>query len=170
MSKTKTLIGVYKIENTLTGDFYIGSSENIHSRLWQHQNKLKLGKHKNIHLQRAYNKYGQSEFEYRILLQCEKSELLRYEQKLIDKLNPSYNICKIAGATRGKNISEKHKKAISSALKGIPRKQETKDKIKNSLLGIKHTAERNLNQGLARKGKPWTVARRMAQELRKVTT
>lgn len=48
--------GIYIIQNTNDGKVYIGQSVNINRRLKDHIRLLKLGKHKNTYLQRAYDK------------------------------------------------------------------------------------------------------------------
>lgn len=77
-------IGIYMIKNEINGNFYIGSSKNINKRWTQHKSDLKGGKHKNIHLQRSYNKYG-NVFSYSILEETDDDNLLSKEQEYIDK-------------------------------------------------------------------------------------
>ena len=60
--------GIYKILNLVTNDFYIGSTSiSFMRRFTQHRSDLRKGKHRNIHLQRAYNRDGEDNFEYQIL-------------------------------------------------------------------------------------------------------
>lgn len=49
------LAGVYAIENTKTNSYYIGSSQNIRSRLKTHLSDLKAGRHVNSRLQGDYS-------------------------------------------------------------------------------------------------------------------
>ena len=72
----KPIIGVYKISNTLCpeGKYYIGYSCNIKQRLQKHKSTLRGGKHCNIRMQRAYEKYGSECFDYEILQECENEE------------------------------------------------------------------------------------------------
>ena len=72
----KPIIGVYKITNTLCpeGKYYIGYSCNIKQRLQKHKSTLRGGKHCNIRMQRAYEKYGSECFDYEILQECENEE------------------------------------------------------------------------------------------------
>lgn len=61
--------GLYKITNTVTGKAYIGSSnKSTLGRLIQHKSDLKAGRHFNVLLQRAWNKYGESAFIFEHLL------------------------------------------------------------------------------------------------------
>ena len=48
--------GIYKITNLTNGMVYIGSSINIEIRLKHHFRELKNNRHKNRHLQNAFNK------------------------------------------------------------------------------------------------------------------
>ena len=72
----KPIIGVYKISNTLCpeGKYYIGYSCNIKQRWQTHKSTLRGGKHCNIRMQRAYEKYGSECFDYEILQECENEE------------------------------------------------------------------------------------------------
>ena len=56
---------VYKITNTVTGDFYIGSSKNIKSR-WAHH-KCKSTWMQTAKLYQAFNKYGIKSFRLEII-------------------------------------------------------------------------------------------------------
>lgn len=76
--------GVYKIENQVNGKIYIGSSIDMKARLSQHIRKLISKKHINRWLQRSFDKYGEDSFNFLPLVVCEKSNLIFYEQLLID--------------------------------------------------------------------------------------
>lgn len=70
----------------------------------------------------ALIKYGYSNFSslrLTILEYCEISDLLSREQYYLDKLNPKYNILKIAGSSLNHKHSEETKAKISKSLKGI---------------------------------------------------
>lgn len=55
--------GVYVLENVLNGKIYVGSSKNIARRIYEHFKDLKGGRHHSIHLQRAWNLYGETSFK-----------------------------------------------------------------------------------------------------------
>ena len=63
--------GIYCIVNKANEKKYIGSSKSVYYR-WkgQHRCNLRRGVHKNIHLQNAWNKYGEHNFEFLILEEC----------------------------------------------------------------------------------------------------
>jgi group I intron endonuclease len=114
--------GVYEIFCLKNGKTYIGStSTSFRKRFNEHNKTLKRNKHCNIHLQRAWNKYGDEFFEMRILETCTKDEIISREQFWIDTFQATkygYNICEIA---------------FSSI--GIKRSEETKEKIRQSKIG-----------------------------------
>ena len=58
MAKEK-ICGVYKIENSVNGKYYIGSSNNIYRRWKEHIKLLNKNNHHSPHLQFAWNKYGE---------------------------------------------------------------------------------------------------------------
>jgi group I intron endonuclease len=116
--------GIYKIENLITNDFYIGSAICFRTRFNAHNSKLKNNKHHNKHLYNAVLKYGQDNFKFTIIEFCGKDALLTVEQKHLDELNPVYNKQKLAGIWRaverpdykggfkkGYIMSEEHKQA-----------------------------------------------------------
>lgn len=92
MSKSKRvssdiISGVYMIENRINHKKYVGSSKDIYGRWVQHERELNKGKHHSLHLQRAWIKYGKSNFDFLILESCEyndKNALFKCEQKWID--------------------------------------------------------------------------------------
>jgi group I intron endonuclease len=107
--------GVYNIENIVNGHIYIGSSVNVECRICRHSNDLDKGCHVNIHLQRAFDKYGFENFVWNILVICDPDMLLFYEQRFIDTLHPEYNICKMAGKP---NLTDEIRHARSIRMKG----------------------------------------------------
>lgn len=72
-------IGIYKIFNKVNDKLYIGSSINIVGRWKKHIYDLNNGIHHNIHLQRAWNKYGEDNFGFKII------ELVDGEDNLVEK-------------------------------------------------------------------------------------
>lgn len=85
--------GIYRLLNTKTGKFYIGSSNNLYRRYKQHCTSLKKNKSSCTILQRAYNKYGESAFSFEILATCPIEYLFKLEQWFVDTLKPEYNTC-----------------------------------------------------------------------------
>ena len=124
------MIGIYRISSKIKPiSFYIGSAINIEKRWGDHLNRLKNGKHINTILQNHYNKYGILDLTFSVLLECDKEDLLKNEQYFIDSLNPTFNICKIAGSNLGRKFSDEHKLKISIALKGKTMSDECRAKM-----------------------------------------
>jgi predicted GIY-YIG superfamily endonuclease len=55
---------IYKIENKITGEKYIGQTLNYEKRIENHLSKLRNNKHVNYKLQNAWNKYGEENFVF----------------------------------------------------------------------------------------------------------
>ena len=83
--------GIYKITNTITGDFYIGSSKDVKIRWAHHKCKSRWNEHPNNQLYKDMQKYGLDKFEFQILEVVEESFLKEKEQQFIETLKPSYN-------------------------------------------------------------------------------
>lgn len=146
--------GIYQIINIENNHSYIGSAKNLSLRFWQHKNDLRKERHHSIYLQRAWNKYGEAAFEFKILEYCEIDHLIRREQYYLDELNPEYNICKIAGSCLGiirrPESIEKHKRAMTG-------RKQTPEHIENARIariGRKHTPEHIEKLRQANLGKP----------------
>jgi group I intron endonuclease len=134
--------GIYKITNLVNGKYYIGSAVNINRRWSEHKRKLSNNKHHSIHLQRAWNIYGEDNFKFEVLFNCSKEELIHYEQLYFGEFKPEYNICKVAGSPLGRKHSEQSKKKMSLILIGHTRNK-----------GIAHSEEHNAKISAANKGK-----------------
>src|SRR5690349_12758627 len=96
--------GIYAIRHLESGKVYVGSASNISKRWHRHKKDLRLGIHRNKHLQAAWTKYGEEAFLFEILELT--SELDVREQFWIDKTgclnaDKGYNYCPIARSTRG---------------------------------------------------------------------
>lgn len=87
--------GIYIILNTKNGKIYIGQAEDIHVRQIEHKRELNKNTHHNAHLQRAWNKYGEKVFQFKILEYCPIGDLDEREQHYLDVYIPKgicYNI------------------------------------------------------------------------------
>ena len=85
------IIGIYKITNTITGDFYIGSSKNVKKRLAAHKWPSKWNEHPNNPMYLDMKKYGTDKFEFEVLAEVEPDKLKETEQEFIEKMHPTYN-------------------------------------------------------------------------------
>ena len=82
---------VYKIINTITGDFYVGSSKNVKSRWTSHKCPSRWNRYKNNPMYLDMRKYGVDKFSFQILAEVEIEQLKEVEQQFIEKLQPTYN-------------------------------------------------------------------------------
>ena len=82
---------VYKITNTVTGNFYIGSSKDIKRRWIEHKCQSTWKKCPNNPMYLDMQKYGTNKFEFQILEEVEAEHLKETEQQFIETLNPAYN-------------------------------------------------------------------------------
>lgn len=88
------MIGIYKIENIVTGRVYIGQSKFIKRRWRDHKNMLKMGTHYNTHLQSSWIKHGGA-FDFQLLEKCSDINLDEKEVYWINHyrdLNGVYNM------------------------------------------------------------------------------
>ena len=85
------ICGIYKITNTITGDFYIGSSKNIKQRWAHHKIPSMWKKCPNNPMYQDMQKYGVEKFVFEILTEVEPEELKEKEQQFIETLKPTYN-------------------------------------------------------------------------------
>ena len=85
------ICGIYKITNTITGDFYIGSSKDVKKRWTNHKCPSTWNKYPNNQMYLDIQKYGVEKFDFEVLAEVEPEELKVAEQQFIEKLNPTYN-------------------------------------------------------------------------------
>ena len=83
--------GVYKIENTVTGDFYIGSSIDVKRRWREHKRPSVWNRYSKHPLYSDMQKYGVDKFDFQILAEVEIEQLKETEQEFIELLKPTYN-------------------------------------------------------------------------------
>ena len=84
---SEKITGIYMIKNLKNGKVYIGQSVDVRSRWYAHKNDLRKKSHKNIKLQNAWNKYGEENFSFEVILTCPKEELNYNEKYYVTKYN-----------------------------------------------------------------------------------
>lgn len=134
--------GIYMIKNLFNGKVYIGKSYNIEKRFYEHKRRLINNTHDNVYLQRSWNKYGEDQFSFTIIEECEESILNEKEIYYIDILNSNnlnygYNLTNGGdGATGYKHTLETRKK-LSEMQSGRKLSDEHKEKIRSAHIGKK---------------------------------
>lgn len=79
------------IRNKVNGKKYIGQSVDIEKRFYEHKRTLRKNKHNNEHLQRAWNKYGESKFEFKIIHDnISNDEINNWELYYINEIYNTY--------------------------------------------------------------------------------
>jgi group I intron endonuclease len=171
--------GIYRIELG-NGNFYIGSAANPRKRKNDHLSGLQRGKHRNARMQNCFDKYGI--FEFTLVEQCSKDDLLIVEQSYLDKhfgKEKNLNMCANASSPMlGRKHSDEARKKITaynitrvhspetrakmraSAKRGVPLSPEHRAKISATKKNI--TQETRANMSAAQKGKkhsPETLAK-----------
>ena len=118
--------GVYKITNTITGDFYIGSSKDVKQRWRSHKCTSTWNKCPNNPMYLDMQKYGIDNFVFEILEVVEEDTLKEIEQQFIKKLKPTYNDRNAKGWDT-ERYKERNKKANRKYEKSDKRKKYKKE-------------------------------------------
>ena len=178
----KKIIGVYKISNTLCpeGKYYIGYSCNIKQRLQTHKSTLRGGKHCNIRMQRAYEKYGSECFDYEILQECENEEEAKnVELSYLEDLTIRDKLYNLHYNSNGGDMLTFHpdreqiieKRAIEQKKRNIELTQEeykrrfcTKTGEKNGMYGRTHTDKVKKIFSVMHKGNTYCLGKKASQE------
>ena len=134
------MVGIYKINNKINNKIYIGQTVNIEKRWYKHKWDLNNNKHTNKHLQRAWNKYGEDNFHFSIIEECDTEELDIKEKdyiQLFDSFKNGYNRT-LGGehGNRGMIVSMETRRKLSELLKGRKygrRSDQARINIKNGL-------------------------------------
>jgi len=163
-------IGIYQIQSKLKPNrIYIGSAVNISNRWNKHLWGLRKDIHHNVKLQKHYNKYGESDLVFSVLIACDREDLIKHEQFFIDATNPWFNLCRIAGNCSGtKRSKETIKKLTASRSKRSPISEETRQKMRDSHRGQKPSKEALIKRSISMKGKnSWSKGKHLSIEHRK---
>jgi len=139
------------IRNTANGKVYDGSSVEIERRWQYHKRELRNKTHFNPHLQSAWNKYGESSFEFSILEECIEEVLIQREKAWIKQHNSmdkrfGYNI----NDPETRVISQATRDKISKAQKGKHKSAKEQERLRSIWIGRKHTPEAIENMKIAK--------------------
>lgn len=144
--------GIYQIQSKRKPQrCYVGSAVYIRQRWANHLKQLRKNKHENGRLQNHFNKYGEGDLCFKILLGCDVADLINHEQYFIDSLKPWFNICKIAGSTLGTKRSPELCKRQGEIYRGE----------NHPMFGRRHTKESIKMMSEHRKGHiPWNKGKK----------
>lgn len=150
--------GIYLITNTVNNKVYVGQAQDLYIRTKHH-----ISDEKNPLLNKAFKKYGIDKFTIEILEQCEIDKLNEREQywmdyyEVIDK-NKGYNICPVAGSTRGLKKSQEEIEKMSERASqrigklnpfyGKHHSDDTKEQIRQKKIGqiVSDETKRKISQ------------------------
>lgn len=169
----KVICGIYKITNKINNKAYVGQSIDIYTRWTTHINLLNTNKHHNEYLQNEWNIFGEENFYFNILEECNVNildERERYYIILFDSINNNngYNfatggrsnftfndeiLCKMSESQTGRVHSEETKKKISKGNKGKVLSEDTIAKIRESHKRENLSQETLDKMSAAKKGK-----------------
>jgi group I intron endonuclease len=158
------------------GGIYVGQTTDITKRWSRHRSDFKDGKHGNRYLQRAWNKYGEDVFEFKIAEEV-ITDLTISEQFWIDAYRAAgvmiYNVAVPGDSPMlGRHLSDEHRKKISDANLGnqhtLGRKlsDETKAKISLANKGKVRSHEACMKLSNRMKGNKYNLGRSPSQETR----
>ena len=137
MARKYPISGVYQIQSKVKPKrIYVGSSKDVYARWTDHLLYLRKGEHHSKKLQFHYNKYGEDDLVFSIIVCCDRDDLYKVEQFYIDAIGPWFNILS---------------KAVS-----IPPRLNTAsstEKFRAATVGKKHSVERRMKQSINSMGK-----------------
>lgn len=122
------MIGIYKITNLETGDFYIGQSKNI-SRRWNAHFSTWIAPAHGKKFQDDIDQYGKAGFSFQVIEECEPEDLRERERYWINTLHPAYNT-----VTDGHDVSAETRAKISASLTGKKQSPELIEKRRQALI------------------------------------
>lgn len=167
--------GLYVIESVVNSMRYYGSARCLDSRWKEHVRDLRRNRHRNGHLQRAWDLYGEDAFTFRVLVVLEMGQLRSTEQRLLDCYygDGCYNIAldasvpmagrrhssatreKMGQGKRGRVIAWADK--ISAARKGqLTEKQRAANTARRGVaVGARYTRSPEQRKAQSERAKQW---------------
>lgn len=158
--KIDPIVAAYKITDTRSGTFYVGSTNNLDRRLREHRQRLTSRRHPNENLQRGFSDWNNVEVEY--IATASEIQSKKIEQSLIDFHQgdpdcanigtgsvllwsggmPEETREKIREANTGLVRSDESRRRISEAAKRRPPPSEaTRQKLSAAGTGRPHSEE-----------------------------
>lgn len=156
--------GIYMCTCNINGKSYIGQSQDVKHRKCQHLSELRGNHHYNQYLQRAYNKYKEYNFSWKVLEYCDKDMLDDREMYWIsyyDTYKNGFNANEGGKSNRGYERTDEFKSKISEILTEVwanadERRKETSERMRgennpmygrtgqlNPAYGQDHSGEKN---------------------------
>jgi group I intron endonuclease len=146
------ICAIYQIYNTVNGKVYIGKAVDVFKRKVEHFKDLENNKHYNKHLQSSFNKYGKECFKFQIVEECNEECLIEqeiYNIECFNSFHTGYNKTLGGEGMLGRKWNDDQYKIMSEKMKGncyglgnksnlgLKKSEESKEKVRQSLLGRK---------------------------------
>lgn len=162
-------IAVYAFISYSTRKLYVGSSQRLRCRYFEHLRLLRCSRHHNRHLQHTFDKYGESDLCFVVLAFGTNSTVLLLEQFYLDTLpkNLLMNHAVDAKAPmKGKTLTAEHRAKLSANSKLYADKaRELMYKVVENNRGRKFTEshKRALSAALTGRKLPAEVVKKISQ-------
>lgn len=161
--------GIYTITNLINNKIYVGQSNDIKDRNYEHRYQLRKGIHGNPFLQKSVNKYGFENFSFEVLEYCEEEFLCSQENYWCNMLGThnsqyGYNLRPTHPECRCKMTNE-HREKIRQANLGHKVSEETRRKIGESNKKVPYIlTEARIKYAERQKGKDMSKVTKAARE------
>jgi group I intron endonuclease len=160
--------GIYVIQNRINNKVYVGKSINIYKRMIDHRSRLNnKNKDENIHLIRAWHKYGKDNFYYYVIEYTELDQDLLSVREIhwIKKLNAlsrnnGYNL-KLDSSTRMIVSDETRKRCSEAQLKRYKDPEEKRKSSERSISFWKNNPDikEQMRKSLSKAKRKYRVAK-----------
>ena len=153
---------VYLVTNKVNGKKYVGCTKFSIEKRWNGHVCDATRKNSQVVLGHAIRKHGKDAFEVSLLEECSSiEEMKEAEEDWINELKTNcfeypengYNMTNGGDGLWGHQFSEKSRKLMSEARKGIQYSDETKKRISDGHKGLKPSLETRKKMSEAHKGK-----------------
>lgn len=163
--------GIYIIKNKVNKKLYLGKTIHIEKRRKEHLNRLRRGKHENKYLQRAFNKYGEQNFIFDVLIkdnsltddELDSLEIMYIRLFNLKDSNYGYNLTYGGGGSVGYKATEeqRRKRSIKSKGKNNPFygkkiSKEQREKMNDGIRKVTKTKEYREKMSIVMKGRVFT--------------
>lgn len=128
---------IYKITCIPQNKVYVGQTKNKRKRIDEHKYDLRHNIHHSVYMQRAFNKYGESNFKFEIIEACNElnvDEKERYWISYYNSTDKNFGFNSESGGNKYKTLSEETKRKIGAKNKIHYPKNKLKLNSKESVI------------------------------------